>query len=103
MSNGNNPRGKVEKDIRALTRDTRDLLRSTVRRVGEIEMFGEKFADRFGSLQRSVRQGSRKTRDALKEGTDATAELVHEYPYQAIGVVFGIGLLIGLFLLRRRG
>ncbi len=103
MSSANKPRERVGKDLRSLTKDTRKLLESSARSIGgEVQAVGERLIDRLGSAGRSVRQGGRATRDAVKVGYDATSELVHQYPYPAIGIVFAIGLLIGLFFLRRR-
>jgi ElaB/YqjD/DUF883 family membrane-anchored ribosome-binding protein len=36
-----------------------------------------------------------------KEGAKATDELIHEYPYRAMGVALGVGVLIG-WLVRRK-
>ncbi len=103
MSNGNNPRQRVKKDLHDLGRDTRDLLRSTVRGLGgEVQEIGGRLSGGLGALRHSASQGSRLARDRMKEGLDATAGLVHEYPYHSIAAVFGVGLLLGLFF-RRRG
>ena len=102
MSNGNSPRARVRKDLNALGRDTRDLLRSTVHDLGgEVQELGGKLSGGLGVLQRSARQGGRLARDRLKDGFEATSGLVHEYPYHSVAVVFGVGLLLGLIFRRR--
>ncbi len=35
------------------------------------------------------------------EGAKATDRVVHEHPYQAIGIAFGVGVLIGYLVMRR--
>jgi ElaB/YqjD/DUF883 family membrane-anchored ribosome-binding protein len=48
---------------------------------------------------------ARETRDRLQEqaiaGARATDRVIRDYPYQSIGVAFGIGLLLGVILNRR--
>ena len=36
-------------------------------------------------------------------GAQATDKVIREYPYQSIGIAFGIGLLIGVLVNRRNG
>ena len=35
------------------------------------------------------------------EGAKAADEAVHEHPYQAIGIAFGVGALLGYLVARR--
>jgi len=42
-----------------------------------------------------------RVRDKAVEGAKATDEAVHEHPYQAMAIAFGIGALVGYFISRR--
>ena len=44
-----------------------------------------------------------KLQDKTVAAAKATDEAVREHPYQAIGIAFGLGLLIGVLAMRRRG
>jgi ElaB/YqjD/DUF883 family membrane-anchored ribosome-binding protein len=40
--------------------------------------------------------------DKTVAAAKATDKVVHEHPYQAIGIAFGVGLLIGVLAMRSR-
>jgi ElaB/YqjD/DUF883 family membrane-anchored ribosome-binding protein len=42
-----------------------------------------------------------RVRDTAVESAKVADEAVHEHPYQAIGIAFGIGTLLGYLLARR--
>jgi ElaB/YqjD/DUF883 family membrane-anchored ribosome-binding protein len=42
-----------------------------------------------------------RVRDKAVEGAQAADEAVREHPYQAIGIAFGVGALIGYLAMRR--
>jgi ElaB/YqjD/DUF883 family membrane-anchored ribosome-binding protein len=41
--------------------------------------------------------------DQTTAAAKATDRAVHEHPYQAVGIAFGVGLLAGILLARNRG
>ena len=96
-------RDKLEKDLQALIRDTKELLRTTAESVtGDTAELRKRLEERLEGVQKNVRQKTQVAEDMMKEGLDATDELIREYPYQAMGVSLVAGLLLGLLFRRRR-
>ncbi len=95
-------RERLDKDLQALIRDTKELLRTTAQNVtGEAQEVRQRLEERLEGLQKNVRQRTRVAEDMMKEGLDATDELIREYPYQAMGITFVVGILLGLIFRRR--
>jgi ElaB/YqjD/DUF883 family membrane-anchored ribosome-binding protein len=95
-------RERVLADLRSLARDTEDLLKVT---AGDVSQKGRELRARLArSLQRAKETGAR-----LQEQTVASAKaaakmadtVVRDHPYQAIGVAFALGVLIGALVKRR--
>ena len=92
-------RERVTADLRALIRDSEDLLQAT---AGDLS---EKARDArnqvIGALERA-----RVTFDALQEQSTATARaaarqadiVIRAHPYESLGVAFAVGLLVGILL-----
>lgn len=95
-------RERVLTDLQTLTRDTEDLLKATAGDVSEKAK--ETRARVSAALERA-----RTTCVHLQEQTVATAKaaakktdtVIREHPYEAIGVAFGVGLLLGVVMTRR--
>lgn len=89
-------------DIKNILADVEDLLKQTASTTGEraIEL-------RESALAR-LKQAKEKAADAQtvvieksKKAAHAADDYVREHPWQAVGVVAGIGLLIGLLINRK--
>ena len=86
-------------DMGTLAADARALMAATA------DVAGEKVAEARKRLAAALERGKEiygRVRAKAVEGVEATDEVVHEHPYQAIGIAFGVGLLIG-YLVARRG
>jgi len=84
--------GAIADDARALTAATADVA-------------GEKVGDARNRLAAALGHGKEfygRVREKAVDGARAADEAVRERPYQAIGVAFGIGVLVG-YLVARRG
>jgi ElaB/YqjD/DUF883 family membrane-anchored ribosome-binding protein len=71
--------------------------------VATAEVTGEKVNEARMRLAAALESGKviyGRVRDKAVEGARAADEAVHEYPYQAIGIAFGLGALIGYLGLR---
>ena len=82
-----------------LADDARALMTATA------DVAGEKVSEarqRLASALESGKEVCGRAREKAAEGVKAADELVHEHPYQAIGIAFGVGALIG-YLVSRRG
>ena len=85
-------------DVGTLAEDARALMAATA------DVAGEKVGEarkRLGAALDSGRKIFGRVRERAVEGAKATDQAVYEHPYQAIGIAFGVGALIGYLVLRR--
>jgi len=81
-----------------LAEDARALMAATA------DVAGEKVADarkRLAAALDNAKDIAGRVRDKAVEGAQAADEAVREHPYQAIGIAFGVGALIGYLAMRR--
>jgi ElaB/YqjD/DUF883 family membrane-anchored ribosome-binding protein len=89
---------EVRDDVNALAEDARALMTATAN-VAE-----EKVVEARQRLAAALERGKEiygRVREKAVEGAKATDQAVHEHPYQAIGIAFGVGALIGCLASRR--
>jgi ElaB/YqjD/DUF883 family membrane-anchored ribosome-binding protein len=86
-----NDMGQLAEDARALMAATADVAGE---RVGEARK-------RLAAALESGKEMYGRVREKAVEGARAADEVVHEHPYQAIGIAFGVGALIGYLAVRR--
>ncbi len=83
----------VRDDLNNLGQDARTLLADTVR------MTGEKAAE-IGKPLAAALQSAKETCGNLQEkavqGAKGADEVVRENPYEAVGIAFGVGVLVGI-------
>ena len=85
-------------DLGTLAEDARALMAATA------DVAGEKVSEARKRLAAALESGKElygRVRDKTVEGAKAADEAVHEHPYEAIGIAFGIGALVGYLLARR--
>ena len=83
--------GQLAEDARALMAATADVA-------------GEKVSEARKRLAAALESGKEiygRAREKAVEGIKVADEVVHEHPYQAIGIAFGVGALIGYLVSRR--
>jgi len=86
-------------DKSTLAEDARALMAATA------DVAGEKVSEARKRLAAALESGKElygRVRDKAVEGAKVADKAVHEHPYEAIGIAFGIGALVG-YLLARRG
>jgi ElaB/YqjD/DUF883 family membrane-anchored ribosome-binding protein len=95
-------RDKWVGDFRNLIGDAEELLRASANQAGE------KFTAARQKIEQSLVEGKKSLADAekllvqkSKEAADIADDYVRENPWSAVGVAVGVGLVIGLLLLRR--
>jgi ElaB/YqjD/DUF883 family membrane-anchored ribosome-binding protein len=94
-------RERVLADLRALTRDSEDLLKATAQDMNEKTRDARHFL--ASALQRLKASGSEWQKQAFasaKVVAKETDTVIREHPYQSIGIAFGVGVLIGLLAVR---
>ena len=85
-------------EMDTLAEDARALMAATA------DVTGEKVSEarkRLAAALDSAKEIAGRVRDKAVEGAKAADEAVREHPYQAIGVAFGIGALLGYLAMRR--
>ena len=86
---------KLAEDVTMLVQDAEALVQASGGKLSE-----ESKAELESALQRVKTRGERIKQQALA-GARATDRVIREYPYQSLGVVFAVGVLIGALLKRR--
>jgi len=89
----------ISNDMGQLAEDARALMAATA------DVAGEKVSDARKRLAAALESGKEfygRAREKAVEGVKAADEVVHDHPYQAIGIALGVGALIG-YLVSRRG
>jgi ElaB/YqjD/DUF883 family membrane-anchored ribosome-binding protein len=95
----NNQTQATGNDIASLAYHARALMEATA------DVAGEKVREarlRLTAALENSKEIYGRVRDKTVGYAKATDEAVHAYPYQAIGIAFGVGALLG-FLVAQRG
>jgi ElaB/YqjD/DUF883 family membrane-anchored ribosome-binding protein len=85
-------------DMGTLAEDARALMAATA------DVAGERVSEARKRLAAALESGKEiygRVRDTTVDCAKATDEAVHEHPYQAIGIAFGVGALIGYLVAHR--
>ena len=88
----------IRNDLGSLAEDARDLVAATA------DIAEEKVSTARKRLAAALEGGKEmygRARDSAVDGLRAADEAVHEHPYQAIGIAFGVGALVGCLLALR--
>ena len=89
---------RLSKDLKVVMHDAEELLKAT---AGEA---GEKFKhvrERLGDTLMAAKHTCERIGEKTVEAAEATDQVIRKHPYESIGVAFGIGILIGVFVGRR--
>ncbi len=94
----NNNTAQHDNDLESLAEDARALLAATA------DVAEEKVVEARERLATALDRGKAtwvRVQDRAVEGAKATDHAIRTHPYQALGVAFGIGAVLGLLLSRR--
>ena len=86
------------KEMDTLAEDARALMTATA------DVAGEKVGEarkRLAAALDSAKEIAGRVRDKAVEGAKAADQAVRDKPYQAIGIAFGVGVLVGYLAMRR--
>jgi ElaB/YqjD/DUF883 family membrane-anchored ribosome-binding protein len=86
---------QLAEDVSVLLQDAESLVQAT-----GFNLSKESKAELENALARLKARGERIKQHALS-GARATDRVIREYPYQSMGVVFGMGMLLGVLLGRK--
>ena len=88
-----------QNDMSTLAKDARSLVNATT------DVASHKFGEarqRVVEKVESVKESAGRVRDQAVDYAEAADEAVRQYPYQALGIAFGVGALLG-YLVSGRG
>ena len=89
-------------DLRTLVRDAEELLKATAGDMsGKANELRERLKVAVDNAKVTYQRLQDKARDKAVESSKAADRVIREYPYQSIGIAFGVGLLIGVLVNRR--
>jgi len=83
--------GTIADDARALVAATADVAGEKVTQARQ----------RLSEALDRAKELAGRVREKTIQGAKAADQCVHDHPYQAIGVAFGVGALVGYLLARR--
>jgi ElaB/YqjD/DUF883 family membrane-anchored ribosome-binding protein len=88
----------ISNDMSQLAEDAHALMSATA------DVAGEKVSEARKRLAAALENGKEiygRVREKAVESVNAADEVVHEHPYQAIGIAFGVGAFLGYLVSRR--
>ena len=89
---------RLIKDLKLVARDAEDLMRATASDVSEK---AKEARARLVAALDTAKLTCEAWQDKAAAGAKAADKVVRDHPYQSLGVVFGVGLLIGVLVNRR--
>src|ERR1051325_7235875 len=90
----------IHNDVSTLAEDARALM------AGTADVAGEKVSEARERLAAALESGKEiydRVREKAAAGAQAADEAMREHPYQAIGIAFGVGAVLGYLVASRCG
>lgn len=89
---------KLLRDLNTVVHDGEELLKAGAHELGERGLAAR---ERLAAALEVAKATRRRLQERAVASAKATDRIVHEYPYQSIGIAFGVGMLLGIILNRR--
>lgn len=89
---------KLLRDLQAVVHDGEELLKAGAQDLSEKGLAAR---ERLNAALEIARDAQKKLQQRAMEGAQATDKVIREYPYQSIGIAFGIGMLLGVLVNRK--
>jgi ElaB/YqjD/DUF883 family membrane-anchored ribosome-binding protein len=82
--------------------DVKSAARSSAQSVKEgVNQLAQKGQEAANRLSGALSDAKVKIQESTTAGAKATDRAIREHPYEAIGIAFGVGVLIGVLINRR--
>ena len=98
-THGSVARERILTDLKTLVRDAEDLLKATSKDASEM---AKEARARLGAALERTKSTCQEVQDRGIETARTAAKkadsVIHDHPYESIGVAFGVGLLLGVLL-----
>ncbi len=85
-------------DLKTVVRDGEELLKTGAR---ELSAQGTQARERLAAALEAAKETKRKLEERAVAGAQAADRAVRANPYQAVGIAFGVGLLLGFLATRK--
>ena len=93
---------RLVRDFKAVVTDTEELLKATASQTGEkVAAARTKVEESLADARKRLSEVGADLTGKAKEAARKTDELVHEHPWQAVGVAAAVGFLLGMLISRR--
>lgn len=89
---------KLLGDLKAVVSDSEELLKEL---AGELGDRGKQARERLKATLESARETCGELQERAQAGVEAADTMVRENPYTAMGIAFGVGLLVGVLVARK--
>src|SRR6266478_2360033 len=89
---------RLLQDLRAVVHDGEELLKAGASELSERGMAAR---ERLAAALEAAKETRRKLEERALAGARATDRVIHEHPYESIGIAFGVGMLIGVLVNRK--
>lgn len=93
---------RLVRDFKAVVTDTEELLKATASQTGEkVAAARVKVEESLTDARKRLTELGEDLTDKAKAAAHKTDELVHEHPWQAVGLAAAVGFLLGMLISRR--
>ena len=93
---------KLVKDFKAVIADTEELLKATASQTGDkVAAARARAEESLADAKKRLAELGEDLTDKAKAAARKTDDLVHENPWQAVGVGTAVGFLLGMLISRR--
>jgi ElaB/YqjD/DUF883 family membrane-anchored ribosome-binding protein len=89
---------KLLRDLKEVVRDGEALLKAG---ADDLNERGSAAREKLSSALAAARETQRKLQDRIFEGARNTDEYLQDHLYQALGIALGLGVFIGVLVVRR--
>jgi len=85
-------------DLKRVVRDSEELLQASAGTVGEK---ADGVRKRLAETLAGAKASYRRFEEGAMDGAKAADHVIREHPYHSVAVAFGVGLLVGVLLMRK--
>ena len=89
---------QIVRDLKTVARDAEDLIKAT---AGEVSEKAREARARLSTALSAARQSCDHWEEKAIAGAKATDKVVRDHPYEAVGVAFVLGALLGALITRK--
>lgn len=93
---------KLMQDLRVVVGDADELLKATANQAGErVQQLRARTEESLRGARARLEVAAQEVDRSAREATQHVNSQVHEYPWAAVGVAAGFGVLVGILLGRQ--